>query len=505
VTETPLKGDLIARLRPPQPPLPDAGEGETGRGFALRGLKGLWWEPEQYLSWPAFLADAAYDFFMLCYTFCPETGLTWRQPLREAELGIVRRLAEACAARGITLCLAVHPLIAGQAWAPGDAAVRFHPSTGRGWFLRYWQARRPGETLGPDPPIHYGSDEDLSLLVAKCRQARALGVSAFTLCLDDVEPGAAPEGFAALADAHLWLVDGLRAGLTSPPGPLSSGAERGSRLFVVPTYYWTAGARANRAYAVGLARGLPTDVDVFWTGAVVRDHAITAEKAREAAELFGRKPVVWLNYASNDSFRFAIQLPPDRLPASDLAPETAGLLLNSTRQTGLARLDALIVGAYLADPAAYDHERTVRRAVYELVGEAAAPLLERFMDAWRAVPDVRTLVHDLEAGGRVFLTALLSRLRPALATLDAVLPALDARLNDRGLWDQLAAGVERLRLLVEVLAMLEAELVAAGADALGPSASVAPSPTRAALLARLATADPEAACDAEAALTLAPA
>jgi hypothetical protein len=510
------------------------------RGFARRGLKGLWWEPEQYLSWPAFLADAGYDLLMLCYTFCPETGLSWRQPLRDAEVQIVGRLAEACTTRGITLCLALHPLIAGQAWAPEDAAVRFHPTTGRSWFLRHWEARRPGETLRPDPPIEYGSEVELALLAEKCRQARALGVGAIALCLDDVDLGTTPPGFPSLAAAHLWLVNGLRAAMTSSPGPLFHdargpsastnrslcsgqagaprlrrlpvsrdprvGTERGRslRLFVVPTYYWTEGARANAAYTAELARGLPSDVDVFWTGAVVRDHAITAETAREAASLFGRRPIVWLNYASNDSFRFAIQLPPDRLPATDLAPETAGLLLNSTRQTGLARLDALIVGAYLADPAGYDHERAVHRAIVDLLGESAAPPYERLMDAWRAVPDVRTLTHDLQAGGRAFLDTLLGRLRPALATLDVVMPELGACLADRVLWVELAAAVERLRLLVDALAVLESELITSGSDTLGPATDAAPSPPRSALLTRLAVAHPEAACDAEAVLTLSP-
>ena len=478
-------------------------------GFGLRGLKGLWWEPEQYLSWPDFLADADYDFFMLCYTFCPETGLRWRQPLRDAEHAIIRQLATDCSRRGITLCLALHPLIAGQAWAPEDAAVRFHPTTGRGWFLRYWESRRPGETLRPDPPIQYGSEDDLTLLVEKCRQACALGVAAIALCLDDVDPGMTPPGFPSLAAAHLWLVNGLRDALDDH-SPLSLLRERGSggegvRLFVVPTYYWTEGARANAEYTADLARGLPPDVDLFWTGAVVRDHAITAEKAREAAGLFGRRPVVWLNYASNDSFRFAIQLPPDRLPATDLAPETAGLLLNSTRQAGLARLDASIVAAYLADPVHYDHERAVRQAVVDLLGAAAAPSFKRLMDAWRAVPDVRTLTHDLQTGGRAFLDSLLARLRPALATLDTVMPELDAQLADRQLWDELSAGVDRLRLLVEALSVLATEFATSDSDALGPANdSATVSPGRSALLARLATAHPEAACDAEAVLTISP-
>ena len=55
----------------------------------------------------------------------------------------------------------------------------------------------------------------------------------------------------------------------------------------MPTYYWTAGARAHADYTAGLARGLPPDVDVFWTGPEVRAHAITADDARAAAGLFG--------------------------------------------------------------------------------------------------------------------------------------------------------------------------------------------------------------------------
>jgi hypothetical protein len=466
---------------------------QHGQRFRLRGLKGLWWEPEQYLGWPDFLADAGYDLFMLCYTFCPETGLRWRQPFRDAELAIVTQLAEACQTRGITLCLALHPLIGGQAWAPEAAAVRFHPTSGRGWFQRYWQARRPGGTLTPDPPIQYGSDEDLRLVLEKCRQAQDLGVGAIALCLDDVDPGVTPPGFDSLAAAHGWLANGIRTNLPT-------------RLFLVPTYYWTDGAKANAAYTAELARVVPPDVDLFWTGAVVRDHDITAEKAREAAGLLGRKPLIWLNYASNDSFRFAVQLPPDRLPATDLAPETAGLLLNSTRQVGLARLDALIVGAYLADPASYNHHEAVYRTVIALLGEAAAPPFARLMEAWRAVPDVRTLVHDLQVGGRAYLGALLAALRPALVTLAIAMPELDVSLADRQLWGELVAAVERLALLTDALAILESELAATTSDVLGPCAPDSPTlPARSALLERLSSAHPETACDAEAVLTLGPA
>jgi hypothetical protein len=479
--------------------------------FPLRGLKGLWWAPEQHLGWPAFLAAAGYDLFMLCYTFCPETGLRWRQPFQDAELQVIGQLAEECRAHGTTLCLALHPLIGGQAWAPEAAAVRFHPTSGRGWFVRYWQARRPGETLQPDPPIDYGSEADLTLLTEKCQQARALGVDSIALCLDDVEPGASPPGFPSLAAAHLWLANGVHTALASS-APARSGEPTDrppTRLFVVPTYYWTDGARSNADYTAELASGLPSDVDVFWTGQVVRDHDITAQKAREAAGLFGRKPVVWLNYASNDSFRFMPQLPPDNPPAADLAPETAGLLLNSTRQVGLARLDALVVGAYLADPVGYDHQRSVEQAARALVGEVAAAPLLRVIDAWQAVPDVRTLTHDLQAGGHPLLDSLPARLRPAVTTIEDALPTLTASSEAQQIAEDLAAGAERLRLLADALTILKGELIARGSDSIGPAgAGIVQgrfSPARQGLLARLASTDPELACDAEAVLTLGPA
>jgi hypothetical protein len=500
---------------------PHAAERESWGIKGLKGLKGLWWEPEQYLGWPEFLARAGFDFFMLCYTFCPETGLSWRQPFRESELEIVRRLAQECAARHITLCLALHPLIGGQAWAPDQAAVRFHPTSGQGWFLRYWQARRPTETLQPDPPIRYGSPEDLALLVAKCQQAFDLGVGTIALCLDDVEPGTAPAGFASLADAHVWLARGLHkvtgyrgqviAGVA--PTPALTQREGGRRLLVVPTYYWTAGAQAHAEYTAGLARGLPDESDVFWTGTEVRSHAITAAQAREAAGLFGRKPVVWLNYASNDSFRFAVQVPPDRPPAPDLLPETAGLLLNSTRQVGLAHLDALVIGAYLRDPLGYDHEQVVAGAVGELVGEEAAPLVGRVLAAWQAAPDPRTLTQALLDGGRALLLTLLSRLRPAADEIRVALARLQPLLVEdedggtigRQLWQELAAGSERLRFLVAALEVLAIELAAAESDRLVLAAPAhVRSMVRELLAARLSTLDPEMACDAAAVLTLVP-
>jgi hypothetical protein len=454
--------------------------------FRLRGLKGCWWEPRQYLPWPELLASDGYNFLLLCYTFSPETGLRWRRPLGPAEQDVIRRLRADCSAREIELCLALHPFIGGQSWAPEAAAVRFHPTAGRDWFLRYWRARRPGEELVPDRPLEYGLAADLELLLAKCRLVQGWGIRAFALCLDDIDPGQTLAGFSSVAQAQAWLVTRLWAGLRA--------VDPAARLFVVPTYYWTEGARAHAEYTAELARGLPEGVDLFWTGLVVRSHAITAEQAREAAALFGRRPVVWHNYASNDSFRFALQLPPTQPPAADLAGETAGLMVNPMRQVGLTRLHALVMGEYLSDPAGFRYEPALRRAARRLVGEVAAPLLMRVLAAWAAYPDPRSLPHDLTVGGRPLLDRLLAELNLSLAELDDTLPRLSPLLPDADTRQELAAASLRLRLLVDALELRRAEHDAGSTLAA----------ERHRLQARLAGLDEETASDARAVLPRTP-
>ncbi len=228
----------------------------------LRGLKGLWWELEDYLEWPSLLAEAGYNFLMVCYTACPETSLRWRRPFSPGQGRLVRRLAAECAARRIQLCLAIHPFIGSQVWTPAGAAVRLHPTSGGDWFRRHWQARRHGSDLQADPPLRYGSAADLRALTDKLGQCLGWGVNAVALCLDDIEAEQAPAGFGGLAEAQCWLASKALSALQS--------ASTLARLLLVPTYYWSQGARAHAAYTQALADGLPPEVDVFWTGEQVR-------------------------------------------------------------------------------------------------------------------------------------------------------------------------------------------------------------------------------------------
>ena len=164
----------------------------------------------------------------------------------------------------------------------------------------------------------------------------------------------------------------------------------------------------------------------------------------------------------------------------------------------------------------------------EIVGTEAAPLFLRIMAAWRAVPDVRTLTQDLVAGGRPFLVGLLSRLRPAAEEIRVGLAQLRPFAEDAAashdalplqIWQELAAGSERVRFMVAALEVLAIELAAAGATALTPQYPTCParslpqagegepgrSMVRDMLSVRLSTLDLEMACDAQAVLALVPA
>src|SRR6266536_1955895 len=237
--------------------------------FPLRGLKGLWWEPRQYLPWPPVLEAAGYNFFLLCYTFCAEASLRWRHPLDRTARDVIAQLAGDCGRRASVLGLA-------------------------------------------------------DLAEAQCRVVSALWT-------------------------RLQAID------------------RRVRLLVVPTLYWTGGLRAHPLYTTRLAVGLPPGVDVFWTGEEVRSQAITRAQAAEANVLYGRQPVLWLNYASNDSFRFSLQLPPAPPPAADLSLAVGGLIVNPMRQVALSQLHALVMGEYLRDPPSYTHAGALKRACVGLL------------------------------------------------------------------------------------------------------------------------------------------
>jgi hyaluronoglucosaminidase len=196
---------------------------------------------------------------------------------------------------------------------------------------------RLGFAISPGLSIEAGDPGDRAALAAKVDQILDVGARLVVLALDDIPFGGGPQGrdHAALT---AWLRDHL--------------GERAT-LCLVPTEY--VGVRPT-PYLDALAKGVPEDVPIGWTGISVVPRHITTEQARARADaLGGRPPLLWDNAAANDAVMI------DRLPIGPLRgrdpglrEELAGYLANPCCQPRAARVHLGSVAAWLrgGDPEA---------------------------------------------------------------------------------------------------------------------------------------------------------
>ena len=62
--------------------------------FALRGIKGLWWDGlEKYKLALPWVAEHRLNFLMFCYSSFPASGKDWRSDYTSAELAGFKELA----------------------------------------------------------------------------------------------------------------------------------------------------------------------------------------------------------------------------------------------------------------------------------------------------------------------------------------------------------------------------------------------------------------------------
>jgi len=293
--------------------------------FAIRGIKGLWWEGiEKYRLALPWLQRHGMNFLMLCYSSFPASGAKWRSDYTPAEQRQIADLAREADRRGVRLCLSFNPGI----WS--------------------------------DPPLVYGSERDYALILRKVRAVHALGVRWFALCLDDIGRQPTPEDaarFGTVEAAQAHLVNRLWADMRRlSPRP---------RLLFCPSAYTTEDMRAHMGYTRAIGTGVDREVMLFWTGPTVCSASITAADADLVAGWLGRKPFVWDNYPVNDMFPWRPLLAPLKNRSADLAGHVAGILWNPMRQWHASTLPLAIAAAYARAPGAYDPLRALEAAVAE--------------------------------------------------------------------------------------------------------------------------------------------
>jgi hyaluronoglucosaminidase len=292
-------------------------------GFALRGIKGLWWEglPKYRLALP-WVAHHHMNFLMFCYSSFPASGKDWRADHTAQEQNGFRELAQQADKLGVELCLSFNPGI----WSK--------------------------------PPLTYASEDDYQLACKKVKAVHALGIRSFALCLDDINTKLQPadaEKFKTLEAAQVYFVNRLwndMKNLSPPP----------RRLIFCPSAYTSAEARKHLDYIKAIAQ-LNKGIDVFWTGPVVCSPTITAKDADEFAAWVGRKPIVWDNYPVNDMFPWRPLMAPVKGRSADLASHVGGLMSNPMKQWEASKVPLATVAMYLNDPVHYEPSGALHNAI----------------------------------------------------------------------------------------------------------------------------------------------
>ncbi len=228
--------------------------------------------------------------------------------------------------------------------------------------------------LSPGLNMQYTSEAHLEQLTAKYRQVWEQGARHFGLLLDDIPPvlmhASDRERYNHLAEAHADLIDKVWTSLRE--------WSEEARLIVCPTLYCGSG---NEPYIRYLARRLPTDVALFWTGRFVCSPSLTEGDAIRFEQETGRRPLYWDNYPVND-LKMANELHIGPLMHRDpqLYRHASGYAANAMASAESSKIPLITIADYLNDPEGYDPEASWRRAVEEVAGSADLEPFLRFAD-----------------------------------------------------------------------------------------------------------------------------
>ncbi len=367
--------------------------GAEGR-FAVRGIKGLWWDGvENYRLALPWLAEHQLNFLMFCYTSFPASAKDWRSAYSPDELESFRTLAAQAKELRVNLCLSFNPAI----WS--------------------------------NPPLEYSSDQDYRIILDKVLSVHERGISWFALCLDDINRDLTPsdkERFGSLQAAQVYLVNRLWADMQRmKPRP---------KLIFCPSAYSTRDMTLHPDYIKAIGAGISKDVQIFWTGPEVCSASIARIDAEKVAQWLRRKPFVWDNYPVNDMYPWRPLLAPVQHRAPDLAGAVSGFMANPMKQFHASTLPLTTLAWYLNDPASYNSETASQRLIHAFPPETRGTvrlLLELYGNSFwgdgafppRPRPSSRTEANRMLGRYRALqaqmqthpeLAALLSDIRPTL-------------------------------------------------------------------------------------------
>ena len=244
-------------------------------------------------------------------------------------------------------------------------------------------AKRDGITfvysLSPGLSITYSSAADRSALEAKLAQLRGIGIDAFMLSFDDINPQLSAADQAAYHDN----LGAAQVALTNAVWSAEQQADPQFTLIFTPTTYSGTKSSPYLREVANLASG----IQVAWTGPEVLPVQITLAEAQAYGAIIGRKPVLWLNYPVNDwtipkgelGTRTAqprvLFLGPVQGLDPDLAEGVTGVLANPMLEPYASLIPLSSVAAYLQDPTSPGTQEAAWRREISALGGADASAL----------------------------------------------------------------------------------------------------------------------------------
>ncbi len=294
-------------------------------GFAMRGMKGWLWLPEQYVSEIPVMAKYKMNFLQNCYgSMCdiehcalgdPNINRWW-EDLPPTKKAAYENVVKQCQKNGIEFCFSMNPNL--------------------------WSKRA----------LDYNSAKDLDDLYKHYAWMQGLGVHWFNISLDDISNGIDPAGQSKVVNEIY-----RRLKVKDPT----------AHMIFCPTIYWGDGIskESERKYLETIATDLDKDIYLFWTG-----DSVVGQITRKAAESYkrtaGHKLFLWDNYPVNDGQQ-TMHLGPIAKRDADLCEEVYGYMSNPMHtQTEANRMPVLTCMDYAYNPSAYDPERSIGQAIMHL-------------------------------------------------------------------------------------------------------------------------------------------
>lgn len=211
-------------------------------------------------------------------------------------------------------------------------------------------------------------------LQAKIKRLNRLGVDILCLLFDDMR-GDLPD----LAQTQIKITQDVLAQTTA------------KKVIMCPTYYSFDPLLEKyfgtmpKDYFQDLGKGLPPEVEIFWTGPEICSQAYPESHLKEVIQVLGRKPFLWDNYPVNDGAKLSrfLHLKAFENRPDSLAKLTTGHAVNPMNQPWLSRIPLYSLPRSYSQSLRYDPQKTLEESLHQLCEESLAHQILKDLDSFQ--------------------------------------------------------------------------------------------------------------------------